>query len=335
MIVFKQPIYLLLLFVVIPLLYLRHIAKNSGTGLPYAVCVYPLPPYNPRFILSRILRYIGLCCYWAGVVGAILILANPVISESKKVYTTEGAKIMIVLDESPSMGAIDSGDRTRFEIAKAVIQKFVSAQRTEAIGLVGFATEAAVRIPPTIDYPFFVDRLHSYGLLSLGESSSLGMGILLGVLHLKDYPDDQKILIVLTDGAQNSGRYSPSYAGEIAAAYGITVYTVGIGSKDSTPVSIIDEETGVGIRGIIADAYNPEVLQDIAEKTGGSFFVASNFSSLEQVFLSIDSANTIKAEYRIISETRSLYRECILIIFILFAIDLFIRKGVLKESFAW
>lgn len=335
MIVFNQPLYLVLLFFVIPLIHLRHIAKRSGVGLPYAASVYPEKPYMPRFIFARFLHFVSLVCYWGGVVIMILVLANPAIAERKKVYTHTGAQIIVVLDESPSMGAIDSGQMTRFEIAKTVIRNFVATQTITGMGLVGFATEALLRIPPTIDYVFFNQQLDSYNLLSLGDSSSLGMGILYGVLHLKDSPSEQKLLIVLTDGKQNSGEYSPSYAGEIAAAYDITIYTIGIGSDASIPVNLIDTETNQGLRGLISDAYDPKILQEVAEKTGGSFFAASNLSSLEQVFLSIDNESNSKNEYRIITEYRFLYREFILVLFILFGLDLFIRKGLLKETFTW
>ncbi len=335
MIVFNEPIYLLLFFLIVFAMYLSYTGRSAGSDFPCAISLYPTQPYRPSLIFARLLHRGASLCRWIAVILLVCLLADPAITRREQVYTTQGSEIIVVLDESPSMGALDAGSLSRFEIAKKVIQNFVKNRTTEAIGLVGFATETVLRVPPTLDYDYFSRTLEEVPLLTLGDATSLGMGILHGILYLRSGGSDEKILIVLTDGKQNSGEYSSIYASEIAASYGIVLHSIGIGTNESVPVNIEGGEDGVGLQGMIADSYDPVLLQEIAEQTGGDFYAVNNVASLEQAFLTIESKSETKNEYRYIAESRPIYRECLLLIMILFCVDLIIRKVFLRESFVW
>ncbi|MGB0416019.1 MAG: vWA domain-containing protein [Coraliomargarita sp.] len=247
-----------------------------------------------------------------GLAAIIVALARPQTGEINDSTEAEGIDIVLTLDLSGSMRALDLSTRenvvTRLDAAKKVVQEFIDERRYDRIGLVAFAEDAFVVSPLTLNHDWLKKNIKR---LELGDISSSGtaIGTALGasVNRLRDHDARSRIVVLLTDGENNAGAISPLGAAEAAKAYGVKVYTIATGRQGRVPVPATTRE-GKVIRDTDGKPlyrgqseysnYDETELKEIASLTGGQFFRAQQDGDLERIYDDINELETTAIELR-------------------------------------
>ncbi len=225
-------------------------------------------------------------------VGLLIVgLARPQTFSSSENMTTEGIDIVIALDISGSMTSEDFKPN-RIEAAKSVAEKFIDGRPNDRIGLVIFAREAFTQCPLTIDHDVLKNLLRKVEPGMVPDGTAIGNGLADAVGRLKNGEAKSKVVILMTDGVNNSGEIDPLTAAEIAKTYGVRVYTIGIGTNGSAPYPV---QTPFGIRyQMIPVQIDEGLLQQIANITGGEYFRATGNRTLREVYQKIDKLEKSK-----------------------------------------
>jgi Ca-activated chloride channel homolog len=329
--IFESPAYLLLLSLIPPGIWAAHRWKNRGGTLPFSLSVWKGDSLEKSTFLLRTLDLISHLLFWGGFVLLVVALAGPGRVEKERIYLTRGIDIVFVLDESPSMAAQDFYPNNRFDTAREVIKTFIRSRENDPVGLVVFSDDAALKVPPTLDYSAYLRAVDDLALMSLGKGTAIGMGLAVAALHLKGSSAQEKIIILLTDGENNAGEITPESAAEIAGSLGIKIYAIGVGGEGAVPGEYRDPESGKTFRGIFSGTYDEELLQKIAEATGGRYYSASTPGALETVFRSIDSLAVTEKRIKVKIETVPAYRIFLLLGAVSILLYLVVRKALLRE----
>jgi Ca-activated chloride channel family protein len=231
--------------------------------------------------LPTILRALAL-----GALG--LAAAGPRIGGDTVEVKKEGIAIVITIDISSSMLAEDFAPSNRLEVAKRQAVGFIRGRAADRIGLVAFAGEALTQVPVTLDYPVIEQAVMDLKIGSLEDGTAIGSGLATAVNRLRRAPDKSKVILLLTDGENNKGLIDPRTAAATAAAFGIKVYTIGVGTIGEAPIP-----TGRGLGGfryeLLPVRIDEPLLQEIAQKTGGRYFRAKDSEALSRIFRQIDA----------------------------------------------
>ncbi len=223
----------------------------------------------------------------------IIALARPQNFSSGENIYTEGIDIAMVLDISGSMLAEDLKPN-RIEAAKDVIDNFIKGRTSDRIGLVIFARDSFTQCPLTVDYPVLRNLLSQVKSGMIEDGTAIGNAIANGVNRLKNSKAKSKVIILLTDGVNNSGEVDPVFAAQIAKTFGIRVYTIGVGTKGEAPYPV---QTPFGTRyQMIPVEIDESVLQQISKITGGEYFRATNNKTLADIYDKIDKLEKSKVE---------------------------------------
>ena len=249
---------------------------------------------HPRVSMSKVLksRYyvkdIPFMLIIFALAFSIIGLARPARVSHLSDINGEGVYISLVVDVSPSMMAEDMIP-TRLEASKKTMIDFIKKRNFDKISLVSFALRASVLSPATFDYTSLEEEIKKIEIDEEG-STSIGLGIATAVDMLRSVKEDnEKIIILLTDGENNSGEIDPKLASEIASNFNIKIYTIGIGDANGSHAWVTYDDPNYGKRRIRADfTLNEESLIDIAATTGGKYFNAKNASALDNVYNTID-----------------------------------------------
>ena len=223
----------------------------------------------------------------------IITIARPQSSTNWEESTTEGIDIVLSMDISGSMLAQDLKPN-RLEASKNVAMDFISKRTNDRVGLVIFAGESFTQCPLTTDHNVLVNLFKDVKSGMVDDGTAVGMGLATAVNRLKDSEAISKVIILLTDGVNNSGTVPPLTAAEIAEKFGIRVYTIGVGTEGfapypfQTPFGVQYQEVEVKI--------DEKTLQDIATLTDGKYFRATNNKSLKEIYKDIDSLEKSKIE---------------------------------------
>lgn len=198
---------------------------------------------------------------------------------------------MLVLDVSGSMTIEDLGARSRIDIAKETMQNFIKGRENDRIGFVMFSGEPLTLSPPTLDYGLLLKAVGEADVGILKDGTAIGDGLALAVNHLRNSKAKSRVVVLMTDGDNNLGQVDPGTAGELAAGYGIRVYTIAIGREGRVKMPI--KQKGPFGNTIVTyqwfdNALNPELLQEIAKVTNGKFYRVSDEGTLQGVFKEID-----------------------------------------------
>jgi Ca-activated chloride channel family protein len=238
-------------------------------------------------------------------------LARPQEVLSRMLERAEGVDMVIALDVSGSMAALDFQPTDRLGVAKEMIADFVRRRPDDRIGLVIFAGAAVTVCPLTLDHEVARSLLDQVRLHTLPDGTAIGLGIGTAVNRLRSSSADSKVIVLVTDGANNAGQLDPHTAAELAAAEGITVHTVlvGHGGRVPIPVRLRDPRSGREFTQVqqVEVEINPELLAEIARATGGTSFRARDAAALERVFAEIDRMErTVFTSVRLV-RTRELF----------------------------
>ena len=220
-------------------------------------------------------------------------LARPQEVLSRRLEHAEGVDLVLALDVSGSMAALDFQPTDRLGVAKEVIGGFVDGRVNDRLGLVVFAGAAVTLCPLTLDHEVVQHLLDQVTLETLPEGTAIGLGLGTAVNRLRHSESDSKVIVLVTDGSNNTGQLDPMTAAELAANEEITVHTVLVGRGGKVPIPVRERDPRTGrVRERIVQVeveINPELLAEISRQTGGTSFRARDAKALETVFAEIDA----------------------------------------------
>ncbi|TNF75730.1 MAG: VWA domain-containing protein [Acidobacteria bacterium] len=240
----------------------------------------------------------------------VMAMARPQTGRRHTQVSTEGIDIVLVLDTSGSMQALDldadrpiNQRRHRLDVAKEVVEEFVQKRQSDQIGLVVFGDEAFTQCPLTLDHGIVATFLEQVDIGMAGDATAIGSALGTAVKRLRDSEAKSKVIILLTDGRNNAGSLSPKKAAEIAETFDVKIYAVGAGTRGKAPF-LVDSFFGkqVVYQSVEIDE---ETLEEIAERTGGAYFRAEDKTALASIYAEIDEMETTE----ITSNTYMEYNE--------------------------
>jgi len=259
--------------------------QYSDVGLARAVA---------RRSRSRIGNWIWLLAVLAAVL-MIVGLARPQRGHSRTEVTANGIDIVLVLDVSGSMQAldflIDDQRVNRIEVVKSVVGKFIDERPNDRIGLIAFAGSPYLVSPITLDHDWLQQNLERVTIGGVDDGTAIGSAIAAAVNRLRATPAKSKVVILLTDGMNNTGKISPLAAAEAARALGVKVYTIGVGVRGKAPVPVRDEAGNMRLVMAQVDV-DEKTLQTVADQTGGKFYRATDTDSLKKIYEQINRLET-------------------------------------------
>lgn len=259
---------------------------------------------NIAFSWRERFRHITIILRALAVALLIIALARPQNFSSGENIYTEGIDIAMVLDISGSMLAEDLKPN-RIEAAKNVIKNFIQGRTSDRIGLVIFARDSFTQCPLTVDYSVLLNLLRQVKSGMIEDGTAIGNAIANGVNRLKDSKSKSKIIILLTDGVNNSGEVDPVFAAQIAKTFGIRIYTIGVGTKGKAPYPV---QTPFGTRyQMIPVEIDESVLKQISSITGGEYFRATDNKTLNAIYDKIDKLEKSRVEITSYRNARELF----------------------------
>jgi Ca-activated chloride channel family protein len=247
---------------------------------------------SPAKSTFSILRHYGIVFRSLAFAALIIALARPQSAYSWQNSTTEGIDIMIATDISGSMLSEDFKPN-RLEAGKNIAINFIKNRPDDRIGLVVFSGESFTQCPLTIDHDVLINMFSDIKNGMIDDGTAIGDGLATAVSRLKESEAKSKVIILLTDGVNNTGSIPPITAAEIAKQFNVRVYTVGLGTNGSAPYPFKDQFGNTQYQMVPVDIDEP-TLNKIAEITGGKYFRAKNNTDLEQIYQQIDKMEKVK-----------------------------------------
>jgi Ca-activated chloride channel family protein len=265
------------------------------------------------------------------VCGLLLVvaLARPQLGRTQEIIQGQGIDIVLALDVSGSMAALDYTPQNRLEAARAVITDFITRRQFDRLGLVVFARDAYHVVPPTVDYQALQQALQTVQLapvMGLDDGTAIGMGLAASADMLAESSAASRVIILLTDGANNAGVIGPETAATAASALGVRVYTIGMGESGlvSIPVDLS------GNTRLIESDLDEDTLRAIASLTGGQYFRSTDSANLERAYEQIDRLERSPVERLNLTDWRDLGIWLLLPAFVLLMLDYSLRYLIFR-----
>ena len=326
--VFKNPEFLWLLILLPIIAFLIHRFKFLGLNnlkfsnldgfdsISFKSRIYPI---------MNIFRLITLLL-------VIVALARPqLISNSTKTKTSSGIDIVITVDISSSMLAQDLKPN-RLEALKKVASEFINNRINDRIGLVIYAGESYTKTPVTSDKDIVIKSLSDITFDGIIEDgTAIGMGLATSVNRLKESKAKSKVIILLTDGVNNSGFIDPSTAADLAANFDIKTYTIGLGSNGNARAPVALNPNGSFRFGMTKVEIDEELLKNVANKTGGLYFRATDNKKLQDIYNEINKLEKTEIEEIKFSESEEKYRTLIIAAIGLIFVELILKYIVFRS----
>ena len=310
---FAEPWWLLLLLLVPFLLWLQGRAGQSASiRFPSTI----LASQVAAFVRQRPGKW-RAALRWLAVAFLILALARPRTGEELSSTQSSGVDIVIALDLSTSMWAHDfevNGVRQdRLTVVRSVVEDFIEAREHDRLGLIAFAAEPYLVSPLTLNHDWLLRRLEGMRIGQIEDGTAIGSAIGAATNRLRDIPAKSKSIILVTDGANNRGQLDPMAAAEAARAYGIKIYSIGVGRDGMVPFPSRFDNNGQPARARDGSIYlrsarsdiDLETLQALADTTNGRYFHATDAQSLREIYAEIDLMEKTDVEIQV----RRLYTE--------------------------
>ncbi|MBN1761419.1 MAG: VWA domain-containing protein [Chitinispirillaceae bacterium] len=287
---FKDPWLLLLLLFWIPMLwtYIRR-ERHFKPAIRFSdLTVLKTAPVS-FFVRARHILIV-LRCIGFGLL--VVALARPQKGHTDQEVSTEGVDIMLTLDISESMRALDFQPDNRLEVAKKTIRDFIHKRSTDRIGLVVFAARSFTKCPLTLDYNVLDQFVSEVTFTDFSFQTAIGTAIATAANRLKESSAKSKVIILLTDGSNNAGEIPPLAAAKAAAALGMKIHTIGVGKKGKVPIPVQVQNPFTGqvkqqVQMMDSD-LDEKTLQEIAQTSGGTFFRAQSAEKLADIYNQID-----------------------------------------------
>jgi Ca-activated chloride channel homolog len=287
---FKDPWLLLFLVCWIPMLwvYIRRERRFRPAIRFSDLSILKTAPVS-FFVRARHILFV-LRCLGFGLL--VVALARPQKGHTDQEVSTEGVDIMLVLDISESMRALDFQPDNRLEVAKKTIRDFIRKRTSDRIGLVVFGARSFTKCPLTLDYNVLDQFVSEVTFTDFSFQTAIGTAIATAANRLKESSAKSKVIILLTDGSNNAGEIPPLTAAKAAAALGIKIHTIGIGKEGKVPVPVQVQNPFTGkitrqVKMMDSD-LDEKTLQEIAQTSGGTFFRAQSAEKLSDIYNQID-----------------------------------------------
>ena len=293
MIEFKQPLVLLLLLVIPPIVlwYLKFGRNQEGTLRFSSSKLIPDKAIQSGENKIRLLIGIKIVI----IMLALTALAGPQLSDTMRETNTDVVDIMLVIDQSSSMLAQDFNP-DRLGAAKEVAKSFIKTRRQDRLGIIVFAAQSFIQCPLTTDTDVLVSFTDKIEIVSKEyDGTAIGMAIANAVNRLRFSESKSKTIILLSDGSNNRGELDPLTAADLAAKFDIKIYTIGAGTKGLAPYPIQDAWGRTRIQKVEVEV-DEETLREIAQLTDGKFYRATDNESLMKIYSEIDRLERTKIE---------------------------------------
>ena len=258
----------------------RHPHLRVSTSVPWKLGGTPFMAW---------LRHLPFLFRLAAIVLVIIALARPRISEETTNVDAEGIDIVLAMDVSTSMLARDLYP-DRINASKDIAVEFISQRKSDRIGIVVFAGESFTQCPLTTDKRTLVNLMNEVSTGIIDDGTAIGNGLATAVARLTESDAKSRVVILLTDGVNNSGEVAPQMATEIAKQYGIKVYTIGVGKEGMAKYPVMTP-WGVQLQDVEVEIDEP-LLKDISQATGGKYFRATDNTSLAEIYNEINQMET-------------------------------------------
>jgi Ca-activated chloride channel family protein len=323
---FAAPLFLYVLLV-IPAMVAFYLTKQQKVTA--SVRMPGLQPFaHSGTTFRHYLRHILFALRVVAIALLIIVLARPQRTDRYQDVSTEGIDIVLTQDISGSMLARDFKP-DRLDAAKNIATEFISGRPYDRIGLVVFSGESFTQCPLTTDHAVLINLLREIQSGMIEDGTAIGMGLATAVNRIKDSKAKSKVIILLTDGVNNRGEIAPATAADIAKTFGIRVYTIGVGTQGTAPYPV---QTPYGIQYQDMPVEIDEgILQEIAQKTGGKYFRATDNDKLTQVYKEIDKLEKSKIDVKQFSRKEEKYLIPAVIAFFLLLFEIAARNTIFKN----
>jgi Ca-activated chloride channel family protein len=260
----------------------------------------------------------------------VLAAARPQLYSVSRDVKSPGVDIVLVLDTSGSMQALDfqldERPVSRLTAVKKVVSDFIRKRETDRIGLVVFGAEAFTQSPLTVDKGLLLGLVEKMQIGMAGDRTAIGSAIAIGAKRLKDLEAKSKILILLTDGRHNAGDITPREAAGAAAALGVKIYSIGVGGKGPAPFAV---QTPFGARVIHQDVdLDEETLREVADVGKGRYFRAADTKGLSEIYDMIDREEKTEAVVKEFFHFRELYLFFLIPALLLLCLEVFLNATI-------
>lgn len=325
-ITFLHPYFFYLLLVLVPMIgwYIwKH--KSAQASLQ----ISSLKGFSEAPVSWKVyLRHLPIVLRSIAIILIIIVLARPQASNSSRDVITEGIDIVMTMDISSSMEALDFKPN-RLEAAKDVAIEFMSARDNDKIGLVIFAGESFTQCPLTTDKAALINLTHDIKTRVFEDGTAIGLGLATAVNRIKDSQAKSKVIILLTDGVNNRGEIAPLTAAEIAKTFGIRVYTIGVGSVGMAQIPV---QTPYGTKYVDQEVKIDEpMLEEISEITDGKYFRATDKNSLKNIYQEIDQLEKTKIEVKEYTKHSEEYLIFAALAALFILLEVFLKTTVLRN----
>jgi Ca-activated chloride channel family protein len=321
---FSQP-YFFGLLLLLPFLIWWYAKTNNKRTASIAIsssAVYGLGSWKAS------MRNLPFVCRLICLSAIIIALAKPQVRDEKQRAEGEGIDIILCIDISGSMTAQDFTPN-RLEAAKNVAIDFVNKRLTDRIGVVIFSGESFTQCPLTTDHAVLISAIQNIHSGLLEDGTAIGSGLATSVDRLRSSTSKSKIIVLLTDGENNGGLIDPKTAKEIAKAFGIKVYTIGVGTDGTapqpvnTPLGVVMQSQKVSI--------DEGLLTEIADETGGKYFRAKDNKSLNTIYNTIDTLEKSKVEITNTIHYQDKYFPFVIVAILFLLIEFILRYLIFRK----
>jgi Ca-activated chloride channel family protein len=328
--IFHDPLALILIGIIPPLIYFYF--RRRETSQVIFPSLHALKKLKPSFFQRY--RYVLIILRSTAIALFVIALARPQHGNEQTKVKTEGIDIVLAVDVSGSMLAEDfeiGGRRhNRLYVIKQVVKDFIQKRTNDRLGLVVFAGRAYTQCPMTLDYGMLLQLLEKVDIGMVEDGTAIGSGIGSSVDRLKNTKTKSKVVILLTDGRNNSGEIDPFTAAEIAKTLGIKVYTIGAGTKGLAPFPAIDLFGNTVMRQVKID-IDDDALREIAKITDGKYYRATDTESLKEIYRQIDKLEKTESEVTQYTEYSELFHYFLLPAFGLLLFELGLKKTKFRK----
>jgi len=281
---FEYP-HLLWLLAVPVLLALLYLYRELTGRVPHLRVSSSTPWKAGGNTVFSVIRHIPYVLRIAALALVIIALCRPRSSSKMEKIDTEGIDIVLTMDVSTSMLARDFNP-DRISAAKDIAIEFIAQRPTDRMGIVVFAGESYTQCPLTTDRASLINLMKDVETGIIDDGTAIGNGLATAVARIMDSDAKSRVVILLTDGVNNSGEISPASAAEIAKTYGVRVYTIGVGANGTAPYPVMTP-WGVQLQDVQVE-IDEDLLRQIAEETGGKYFRATDNTKLAEIYSEIN-----------------------------------------------
>lgn len=274
-----------------------------------------------------ILRHLPMALFTAAMVLLVIALARPRSSSEVEKVNSEGIDIVFAMDVSTSMLARDFTP-DRISAAKDIAVEFISQRPSDRMGIVVFAGESYTQCPLTTDRATLINLMKEVQTGLIEDGTAIGNGLATAVARMMDSDAPSRVVILLTDGVNNSGEIAPETAADIAATYNVRVYTIGVGANGEAPYPVMTP-WGVEVRKVPVE-IDEDLLRRIAETTGGQYFRATDNTKLSEIYSQINKMEKVRTTIDSFPVYKELYGgyalAALVCLLLMLALELFVRR---------